>query len=166
MDGSGARALPWGSNTTPGVHHPCQGNPNRDAVRLWTALGPGLCGAAATRHPVCTTLARVPPTVTPCGCGRLWGSGSAVWQKNDTTCAPTLAWTPPPVTPCGYGRLWGPGSAVWQQTNARCALWRSGKKRRWASMVAKPRVCCLAVDGRTAKLGRREPDHRQLRWPA
>ena len=88
MDGSGARALPWGSNKTQGVHQPSQDTPNRDAVRLWTALGPGLCRAATTRHQVCTNPARIPPTVTPCGYGRLWGPGSAVWQKTDTRCRP------------------------------------------------------------------------------
>ena len=50
----------------------------------------------------------IPPTVTPCGYGWLWGPGSAVWQQPNTRCAPTPAWIPPTVTPCGYGRLWGP----------------------------------------------------------
>ena len=33
--------------------YPSLDTPNRDAVRLWTALGPGLCRVAATRHQVC-----------------------------------------------------------------------------------------------------------------
>ena len=36
----------------------------------------------------CDLLAWIPPTVTPCGYGRLWGLGSAVWQQPDTRCAP------------------------------------------------------------------------------
>ena len=32
--------------------------PNRDAVWLWTALGPGLCRMAATRHLVCAVKVR------------------------------------------------------------------------------------------------------------
>ena len=35
------------------VRSPGQGTPNRDAMRLWTALGAGLCRVAATRHKVC-----------------------------------------------------------------------------------------------------------------
>ena len=69
----------------------------------------------------CDPPAWIPPTVTPCGYGRLWGPGPAVWQQPDTRCAPTPAWIPPTVTLCGYGRLWGPGSAVWQQPDTRCA---------------------------------------------
>ena len=112
------------------------------------------------------TPAWIPPTVTPCGYGRLWGPGSAVWQQPDTKCAPTPAWIPPTVTPCSYGRLWGPSSAVWQQPDTRCAPWGSGIVQRWASVVAKPRALCLAMDEQTARLGRQERDHRQLRWPA
>ena len=46
-----ARALPCGSNQV--CAYPCLDTPNRDALRLWTALGPGLCRVAATRHQVC-----------------------------------------------------------------------------------------------------------------
>ena len=35
------------------VRSPSLDTPNRDAVRLWTALGPRLCRVAATRHQVC-----------------------------------------------------------------------------------------------------------------
>ena len=35
------------------VRSPSLDTPNRDAVRLWMALGPGLCRVAATRHQVC-----------------------------------------------------------------------------------------------------------------
>ena len=35
------------------VRSPSLDTPTRDAVRLWTALGPGLCRVAATRHQVC-----------------------------------------------------------------------------------------------------------------
>ena len=54
MDGSGARALPCGRHLTPGVHQPSQETPTRDAVRLWTALGPRLCRVAAGMHQMCT----------------------------------------------------------------------------------------------------------------
>ena len=103
------------------VRSPSLDTPNRDAVRLWTALGP--CSAVWQQPDTrcAPTPAWIPPTVTPCGYGRLWGPGSAVWQQPDTRCAPTPAWIPPTVTPCGYGRLWGPGSAVWQQPDTRCA---------------------------------------------
>ena len=35
------------------VRSPSLDTPNRDAVRLWTALGPKLCCVAASRHQVC-----------------------------------------------------------------------------------------------------------------
>ena len=38
--------------------YPCLDTPNRDAVRLWTALGPRLCRVAATRHQVCAVSVR------------------------------------------------------------------------------------------------------------
>ena len=35
------------------VWSPSLDTPNHDTVRLWTALGPGICRVAASRHQVC-----------------------------------------------------------------------------------------------------------------